>query len=85
MTSAEQARRVLDQLKDSGSGRSLVDLGWLNQVRVEPPRAVVRLNLPDFAQSQRDQIASETRRLLEDFEDIHEVLRQSLTFLIVSL
>ncbi len=73
MTSAEQAQIVLDQLKDSGSGRSVVELGWLDQIRVDPPKAIVRLNLPDFALSQRDRLVQEIRSSLTEFDDITEV------------
>ena len=73
MTNSQQALRALDSIKDSGSQRSLVELGWLSEVRVNPPRAIVRLELPDFAQSQRERIASETRTLLTDFDDISDV------------
>ncbi len=73
MTNAEQARIVLDRLKDSGSGRSVIELGWLDNIRVNPPRAIVRLNLPDFANNQRDRLAEETRNVLKGLEGISEV------------
>ena len=73
MTTAEQARKVLERVKDSGSGRSVVELGWIGQIRVDPPKAIIRLSLPDFAQSQRDRLAQETRNLLQDLADINEV------------
>ncbi len=73
MTTAEQAITALNAIQDSGSNRSVVELGWLDQIRVNPPKAIVRLNLPDFAQSQRDRIAKETRTLLQALDDIDEV------------
>ena len=62
MATAEQAHNALDQVKDSGSGRSAIEMGWIDQVRVIPPRAVIRLTLPGFAQSQRDRLAQEARQ-----------------------
>ncbi len=73
MTTADEAIKALSFVKDSGSGKSLVELGWLDQVRVNPPRVTLRLNLPNFANSQRDRIAQETRILLEQFNDIDDV------------
>ena len=50
MAIAEQAAELLKEIVDAGSNRSVVELGWLDRVRVDPPRAVLRLNLPGFAQ-----------------------------------
>ncbi len=73
MATAEQASNALDQVKDSGSGRSAVELGWIDNIRVIPPRAVVRLSLPGFAQSQRDQLAQKTREVLLELDGINDV------------
>ncbi len=73
MTTVEEALKALSLIKDSGSGKSLVQLGWIDQVRVEPPRVTLRLNLPNFAHSQRDRIAQEAKNLLEKFQDIQQV------------
>ena len=73
MTNTEQVLSVLEAVKDSISGNSLVGLGWLGQVRVDPPRVIVRLNLPDAANNQRDRIAQEIRTLLKDFVDIEDI------------
>ncbi len=73
MTTVEQAKAALDQVKDPGTGRSAVELGWINQIRISPPRAIVRLSLPDFALSQRERLAEETRELLKSLEGINEV------------
>ena len=73
MTTAEQARIALNRVTDSGSGRSVIELGWLDQIRVNPPKAIVRLSLPGFAQSQRERLAQETRAFLLEMEDIMEV------------
>ncbi len=73
MVTAEQATELLKGVKDGGSDRSVVDLGWLDRVRIDPPRAVIRLNLPGFAQSQRDRIVSEARERLLTLENIQDV------------
>ena len=73
MATAEQAHNALDQVKDSGSGRSAIEMGWIDQVRVIPPRAVIRLTLPGFAQSQRDRLAQEARQVLLELNGISEV------------
>ena len=73
MISAEQATQALSDLRDAGSDRSLLDLGWLDQVRVSPPRAVIRLNLPGFAQGQRDRIVNDARARLLNLEGIDDV------------
>ena len=73
MTSAEQATRALEQIKDAGSGKTTLELGWIDQVRVESPRAIFRLNLPGFAQSQRDQIATQARDALLALQGIDDV------------
>lgn len=73
MISAEQATQALSDLRDAGSDRSLLDLGWLDQVRVSPPRAVIRLNLPGFAQGQRDRIVNDARTRLLNLEGIEDV------------
>ena len=73
MTSAEEVIQVLSSVKDSGSGKSALELGWLDQIRVNPPKAILRMNLPGFAQSQRDRIVKEIRNLLLQFSDIKDV------------
>ena len=59
MATAEQARIALEKVKDSGSGKSILALGWVDQVRVKPPRAVFRMSLPSFAYSQKERLARE--------------------------
>tara|TARA_B100002051_G_scaffold276609_1_gene326098 strand:+ start:5485 stop:6561 length:1077 start_codon:yes stop_codon:yes gene_type:complete len=73
MITAEQAKNSLEPIRDAGSGRSAVELGWIDQVRVTPPRVVFRLTLPNFAQSQRERIATEARALLLELKGIEEV------------
>ena len=73
MTNSEEVLQALDSLKDLDSGKSVVELGWLGQIRINPPRAIVRLSLPDFAQKQRQSLASSIREILQGFVDIEDV------------
>ena len=73
MATAEQATTALAKIVDAGSGRAALDLGWIDRVRVSPPRAVFRLNLPGFAQSQRERIVQESREQLLQLEGIDDV------------
>ena len=73
MASQQDALSQLAELTDAGSGRSLVELGWIQQLRLEGSRAVFRLALPGFAQSQRDSIAAEARSRLEALDGIDSV------------
>ena len=73
MVTAEQAVSCLEQVKDAGSGRPVTELGWIDQVRVMPPRVVFRLTLPGFAQSQQERIAGEARHLLTQLDGIEDV------------
>lgn len=73
MASVEQALAALNAVQDAGSGRSLIELGWIQDPRLESDRAVLRLALPGFAQSQRDRIAAETRAALLALDGINDV------------
>ena len=73
MTNTDEALKALESVKDTESGKSVVELGWLGQIRINPPRAIVRLSLPDSAQKQREPIAKQIRALLQDFADIQDV------------
>ena len=59
----EKVLKALNSIKDIGSERSIVELGWLEIISVKPPKIVVRLTLPDFAIAQRSQIANDIRML----------------------
>ena len=72
MISAEQATRALHAVKDAGSGKTALELGWIDQVRVDSSRVVFRLSLPGFAQSQRDRIVAEARQSLLDLDGIDD-------------
>jgi ATP-binding protein involved in chromosome partitioning len=73
MVTDESARQALATLTDAGSGRSLLELGWIEAVRVQGARAVFRLALPGFAASQRDRIAAEARAALLALEGLDDV------------
>ena len=73
MATVDDARRVLGALKDAGSGRELLELGWIQQLRLDQNRAVFRLALPSFAASQRDRIAGDARSALLQLEGIDDV------------
>ncbi len=73
MTTPDQVKIVLNRVKDSGSGRSVVELGWVDQIRVIDPKIIFRLTLPDYAQAQRDRLAKEARDLLQSLDGIKEV------------
>ena len=66
-------RDALASLRDAGSGRSLQELGWIAPVRRQGERAILRLSLPAFANSQRDRIAAEARAALLAVSGIAEV------------
>ena len=73
MNPVEQANHALQQVKDAGSGKSALELGWIEQIRISPPRAVFRLGLPGFAQGQRDRIVAEAREALMSIDGIDDV------------
>jgi len=68
-----QALAALEPLQDAGSGRSLLALEWIQQVRLQGSRVVFRLALPGFANSQRDRIAAEARTALLQLSGIDDV------------
>ena len=80
MASADQADAALAQavaalrpLTDAGSGRSLLDLQWIQQVRVQNNRVVFRLALPGYASAQRERIATDARGALLQLAGIDDV------------
>ena len=73
MTNTEDILKVLRNVKDAGSGKSVIELGWIGQVRVNPPRIILRLSLPSFAQNQKERIAKEVKELLQCFSEIEDV------------
>jgi len=73
MASVEQAQAALNAVQDAGSGRSLIELGWIQEPRLEGDRIVFRLALPGFAQGQRDRIVAEARSALLAIDGVKEV------------
>ena len=73
MATLEQATAALGALRDAGSGRSLLELGWIEQPRLQGDRLVFRLSLPSFAQSQQGRIATEAREAVLAIEGIGDV------------
>jgi len=64
---------ALTDLRDAGSGRSLLELGWITAPRVQGERALFRLALPGFAHSQQGRIAAEAREALLAVGGINDV------------
>ena len=73
MTTIEDANFALQKVLDSGSKKNVIELAWIKNVRVTLPRIIVTLSLPSFANSQRDRIVQEVRKVLLAFEDIDNV------------
>ncbi len=73
MITSELVNRKLAIVKDVGSGSSVIELGWLEIVSLNSPKAIVRLKIPKYAQSQRSRIANEIKDLLIGFEEISDV------------
>jgi ATP-binding protein involved in chromosome partitioning len=73
MATLEQATAALGALRDAGSGRSLLELGWIEQPRLQDGRLIFRLSLPAFAQSQQGRIASEAREAVLAIEGIRDL------------
>ncbi|KGG14652.1 MULTISPECIES: Mrp/NBP35 family ATP-binding protein [unclassified Prochlorococcus] len=73
MFTEADVRKVLLDIKDSGSNKSILELGWIEKIDVKDQKAIIRLNLPNFANSQRDRIASEIKELLNSSQQISQV------------
>ena len=73
MTTIEDANFALQKVLDAGSKKNVIELAWIKNVRVTIPRVIVTLSLPSFANSQRDRIVQEVRKIILDFEDIDDV------------
>ena len=67
------AVEALRPLRDVGTDKALLELGWITDVRVRGSRATFRLALPNFAAGQRDRIAAEARGALMRLEGIDDV------------
>jgi len=73
MPSDADVTAALDGLRDAGSGRSLLELGWITGPRLQNGRAVFRLSLPSFAHSQQGRIAAEARGALLALDGVEDV------------
>ena len=73
MTTVEDANYALSKVLDSGSGKNVIELVWIKNVRVSIPRIIITLSLPSFANSQRERIVQESRSILLKFADINDV------------
>ena len=73
MPSDADVTAALDGLRDAGSGRSLLELGWITGPRLQNSRAVFRLSLPSFAHSQQGRIAAEARAALLALDGVDDV------------
>jgi len=73
MTTVEEANHALSKILDTGSQKNVIELGWIKNVRVAVPRSIITLALPSYANSQRDRIVQEARKILLDFPDIKDV------------
>ena len=72
MTTVEDAKFALSKILDAGSNKNVIELEWIKNVRVIAPRVIITLSLPSFANSQRERIVQEVRKILTEFEDIKE-------------
>ncbi|MFN9546811.1 MAG: P-loop NTPase [Cyanobacteriota bacterium] len=73
---SELDQRAIEALRtvcDAGTGRSLIELGWITDVRVKGLRALFCLALPNFAAGQRDRLAAEAREALLRVEGVEDV------------
>ncbi len=73
MVTAQEAKEALKGITDSGSGRSALEIGWIDRIRIELPRVIVRLSVPAFANNQRDRIAQEITQSLQGLPGIRDV------------
>ena len=73
MTTISDALACLRPLMDAGSGKSLLDLEWIRNPRLQGSRAVIELALPSHANPQRDRIAKEARAALLTLDGVEDV------------
>ena len=73
MTTVEDAKFALSKILDAGSNKNVIELEWIKNVRVIAPRIIITLSLPSYANSQRERIVQEVRKILIEFEDIKDV------------
>lgn len=73
MTTISDALACLRPLTDAGSGKSVLDLEWIRNPRIQGSRAIIELALPSHASPQRDRIAKEARAALLALDSVEDV------------
>ena len=73
MTTIREALDCLRPLTDAGTGKSVVELEWIRNPRLQGSRAVIELALPPHANPQRDRIAKEARAALLALDGVEDV------------
>ena len=73
MTTISDALACLRPLTDAGSGKSVLDLEWIRNPRLQGARAIIELALPAHANPQRDRIAKEARAALLTLDGVEDV------------
>ncbi|KKZ14363.1 MAG: sodium:proton antiporter [Candidatus Synechococcus spongiarum 142] len=73
MTTISDALTCLRPLTDAGSGKSVLDLEWIRNPRLQGSRAIIELALPSHATPQRDRIAKEARTALLALDGVEDV------------
>ncbi|BBL86359.1 MRP protein-like protein (chromatophore) [Paulinella micropora] len=69
MVSINEVLQTLANIVDQGSGHSIIELGWISRVKIQNHRVVLRLELPEFANTRRDIIVREARQALLSLDD----------------
>ena len=73
MTTISDALSCLRPLTDAGSGKSLLDLEWIRNPRLQGSRAIIELALPAHANPQRDRVAREACAALLTLDGVEDV------------
>ncbi len=73
MTTISDALACLRPLTDAGSGKSVLELEWIRNPRLQGSRAVIELAMPAHANPQRDRIAQEARAALLALDGVEDV------------
>jgi len=73
MTTISETLACLRPLTDAGSGKSVLDLEWIRNPRLQGSRAIIELALPAHANPQRDRIAKAARTALLALDGVEDV------------
>ena len=73
MTTIRDALACLRPLTDAGTGKSVLDLEWIRNPRLQGSRAIIELALPAHANPQRDRIAKAARAALLALDGVEDV------------